>query len=122
MGRMGETRAVAPLIGLLSDCLQPVRQATARALGRIGEKAAVPHLIEALKDEDDQVRAAAARALGRIGHNAVAELLDALEDDSVWVRAAISNSMTMAIGDFSQSFFIQHWGGHIRRLVQCNIR
>lgn len=93
LGRIGETRAVAGLIGVLKDDVRGVRAQASRALGMIGAKEGVPNLVQALGDEAESVRAEAAIALGKIGYNAVSDLLAALEDDSAPVRAAAAEAL-----------------------------
>ncbi|MCJ7471087.1 HEAT repeat domain-containing protein [Candidatus Bathyarchaeota archaeon] len=68
LGKIGDERAVEPLIEALKDKYDKdrgVRMIAARALGEIGEPAVGP-LIEALKDKDNYVRRDAAGALGEI--------------------------------------------------------
>jgi HEAT repeat protein len=52
LGKIGDTRAVEPLIAALKTRDSDVRQAAAEALGKIGDARAVEPLIAALKDED----------------------------------------------------------------------
>ncbi len=52
-----------------------VARNAARALGKLGSADAVADLIEALDDEDDGLREAAARALGELGATAAVETL-----------------------------------------------
>jgi HEAT repeat protein/CheY-like chemotaxis protein len=67
LGRIGDERAVEPLLGLLEDRDRDVRQAAVAALGRIGDERALEPLLGLLEDRDRDVRQAAAEALGRIG-------------------------------------------------------
>ncbi len=69
LGEMRETRAVEPLIAMLQDPDQHVRQIAARALGKIGDKRAEEPLIGVLSQtsENVMVRCAAAWALGKVG-------------------------------------------------------
>ena len=58
LGRAKDSRAVGPLIAVLTNLSESpeVRSRAADALGEIGDPEAVPHLTLALKDEDWQVR------------------------------------------------------------------
>jgi len=67
LGRIGDTRAVEPLIDALKDEHEYVRMYAARALGWIGDVRAVDALTYvASMDEDNRVREAAAEALEKI--------------------------------------------------------
>jgi len=63
LGKIGDLRAVVPLIAALEDLDARVRAAAAKALGEIGDPCAVEPLIAALNDEETDVRCAAANAL-----------------------------------------------------------
>jgi HEAT repeat protein len=65
--KMGDTRIMALLGGLLSHRLAIIRLNAAYVLGDIGDPAAIPLLAKALKDPSDFVRASAINALGRMG-------------------------------------------------------
>ncbi len=52
LGKLGDKRAVLPLIEALKDEDEDVRKEAAEALGELEDKRAVVPLIEALKDED----------------------------------------------------------------------
>jgi HEAT repeat protein len=96
LGRIGDARAVEPLIKALQHFAYDVRKAAASALGQIGDTRAVEPLIAALNDEDRDVRSPAARALGQIGDTrAVEPLIAALNDDkSGWsVRTAAVDAL-----------------------------
>ena len=87
LGKIGDARAVEPLIGVLSDDDENVRWRAAEALGKIGDKRAVEPLIGVLGDEDEYVRSSAAEALGVIGDvRAVEPLIKALGDENSGVR------------------------------------
>ena len=66
LGRIGDVRAVEPLIQRLQDEDEDVRSAAAEALGRIGDARAVDPLIQRLQEEDWWVRETAWQALYRI--------------------------------------------------------
>ncbi len=68
LGRMGDLRAVEPLIVALKDEDRYVRSSVAQALGSLGDKRAVEALTAAMKDdEDSRVRQWAAEALRKLG-------------------------------------------------------
>ena len=89
LGAIGDARAVEPLVELLWNEDEFVREVTAEALGKIGESA-LESLIKALKDKNNPypevhsswpVREAAAIALGEIGDvRAVEPLIEAAMD------------------------------------------
>jgi HEAT repeat protein len=88
LGRLGEPRAVEPLIQALRDPDSPVRERAARLLGDLGDARAVRSLIEALvdsgSDESERVtvRRAVAEALARLGEVQWQELAG-LDDPSL---------------------------------------
>ena len=89
LGKIGDERAVEPLIGVLSDDDWRVRWSAAEALGKIGDERAVEPLIEVLSydDGDENVHEAAAEALGEIGDERTVEpLIGMLSDDNSRVR------------------------------------
>jgi HEAT repeat protein len=98
LGRIGDSRAVEPLIAVLGDARRDVRQAAAGALSLIGDPRAVQPLIGVLNDWDPIVRQTAAGALGRFGAPAVEALSGALTDSTVGVRQAAARALG-AIGD-----------------------
>jgi HEAT repeat protein len=80
LGRLGDPRAVEPLISLMRQEGEAwLRNAVIAALGQLGNAVAAPAVIEALTDP--ALRASAARSLGRIGDaRAIVALLSALAD------------------------------------------
>jgi HEAT repeat protein len=82
LGKMGDTRAVEPLIKALGDRQEwSVRCSAAEALGELGDTRAIESLISALEDPEKYVRAFATKALGELGDpRAVDPLIDMLED------------------------------------------
>ena len=88
LGKIGDNRAVGPLIAvLLKDIDGSVRASAAEALGHIGDKGAVEPLILALKDTSEGVRYSVAHALGMLGDKrAVDPLIVALNDSCTYVR------------------------------------
>jgi HEAT repeat protein len=120
LGKIGDPRAVEPLIAALKDAEWRVRAAAAYALGKIKDPRAVEPLIAALKNEsraaaayalgeikdpravepliaalkDKDVRASAAEALGKIGDpRAVEPLIDALQDKEWFVRRTAAEAL-----------------------------
>ena len=83
-----KARAVAPLIGALSDRRHWVRWEAAKALSQVGNQRSVQALVEALSDKEFDVRWLAAEGLIRIGRKSIAPLLVALVEhsDSQWLR------------------------------------
>jgi HEAT repeat protein len=80
LGRIGDRRAVEPLIGLLNEQDRELRVAVASALARLGDTRAFEPLLPMLGDSDVAVRQAVVGALNSIGHadmaSRVCELLD----------------------------------------------
>ncbi len=73
LGKIGDARAVEPLIVVLNDEDRNVRWGVAEALGQIGDPRAVDSLMATLNDSS--VSRAAARALVKIGAPAVEPLI-----------------------------------------------
>ena len=61
--KIGDSRAVKPLIVIFNDKDPNVRCSAVKALGKIGNAKAAEPLLAILKDEDSAVREAAAEAL-----------------------------------------------------------
>lgn len=75
LGKVGDPRGVAALIGLLQNERVSVRVAAARSLGQIGDGRVAGTLMDALADGDPQVRNAAVWALGQIGDDRSVDVL-----------------------------------------------
>jgi HEAT repeat protein len=100
LGEIGDVRAVNPLIGLLADRGEDVREAARCALVRIGGPAVGP-LLAALRETHDwevYVCELAAQALVQIGGPAVEPLIAALGDEDALVRWTAAESLGK-IGD-----------------------
>ncbi|MBX3271282.1 MAG: HEAT repeat domain-containing protein [Sandaracinaceae bacterium] len=95
LGRIGDARAVEPLVEHLASALPNARPALLRALGAIGDERAAPTLAGALEDPDPAAVEAALGALARVGgaeHGAaVAPLADR---GTVEQRAAALGTLT----------------------------
>jgi HEAT repeat protein len=63
LGKLGDPRAVEPLIETLNDPKPRVRKDAAWALGRLGDDRAASPLNNLLQDKDDDVRQAVKTAL-----------------------------------------------------------
>ena len=93
LGKIGNKRAVEPLIQAFEDIDWAVREAAVEALYKIG-KSAIGLLNRALKDKNELVRLSAAEALGKIGGNkAVRALTRALKDEDMYVRQAAAEAV-----------------------------
>jgi HEAT repeat protein/energy-coupling factor transporter ATP-binding protein EcfA2 len=80
LGRIGDKRAVEPLLEVLQNSFNYLRAHVAEGLGLLGDKRATMPLIAVLQDEDDIVRMYVVEALGRIkDERAVEALLGALQ-------------------------------------------
>jgi HEAT repeat protein len=86
LGKIGDTRAVKPLIRAFQD-RDDIREAAAVALGKIGHPSAVEPLSALLNDTSWDVRGSAAKALGQIGDaQAVEPLIKALKENRTTER------------------------------------
>ncbi|MBZ0298291.1 MAG: HEAT repeat domain-containing protein [Anaerolineae bacterium] len=94
LGRIGDARAVAPLVVALKDKNGDVRSSAASALGGIRDTRTIEPLIDALKDADWTVRSSAAYALGEIRDvRAVEPLITALKDEDDDVRRSAADAL-----------------------------
>ena len=66
LSRLGDPRAVVPLVGKVQDSVPDVRQAVVRALGDLGDSRATQALLLALRDNVAEVKVEALAALGRL--------------------------------------------------------
>ena len=73
--------AVEPLLSMIKESDNIVRQGVAKTLGKIGDTRAVEPLIAALKDKSGVVQRATVRALGKIGDARAVEPFIAMLDD-----------------------------------------
>jgi hypothetical protein len=94
LGRLGDERAIEPLVSALKNEDRYVRREAAKALGESGFPAAVEPLIEALGDSEEYVRRNAITALGALGdERAVEPLKQVLEDKSYFTRSEAEKSL-----------------------------
>jgi HEAT repeat protein len=91
LGRIGDTRALQPLIEALERRDISVRVEAASALGELREPAAVEPLLRATRDHNLDVRAEAGQALDAIGTAAVVVGMSAM------VRPMIADAVTSAV-------------------------
>ena len=90
LGRIGDTRAVGPLLEVFEKA-RNIAWAAAEALGLIGDKRATMRLMTALAEGDGIAQRRAAEALGRIkDERAVIPLVMALKDQSAGEEAALA--------------------------------
>jgi hypothetical protein len=82
LGKLGDSRAVEPLIRALGDSDHNVRRIAAMALGKLGDPRAVEPLIGRLGDSNHNVRYAIALALGALGDPRIVEPLIGVLGDS----------------------------------------
>ena len=98
LGKIGDTRAVEPLIATLKkeSIGHNVRVAAAEALGKIGDARAMEPLIAILKENESiYIREAAADALGKFGDaRAVEPLVAILKQEKYWpIRQAAAEAL-----------------------------
>jgi len=99
LGKIGDARAVEPLIATLKDSDVGVRWTAAEALGKLGDARAIEPLIATLHHDNDRMHNSAAEALGKLVDTlAVEPLISALKDDDWRVRKAITELLGK-IGD-----------------------
>jgi HEAT repeat protein len=101
LGKIGDVRAVEPLVGVLGDGEDDVRERAAEALGRLGDPA-IGAVCEVLDRSDAlRMRLAAAYALSRIGGEGATERLRrAFEDRALpsKLRVAILSHLLDLLG------------------------
>ena len=91
LGKLGDHRAVGPLIACLQDKDRNVSRAAASSLAKIGKPALQP-LIASLNDTDTEVRRMVVQALGQLGDKqAVRPLVACLRDTEGPVRSDVAN-------------------------------
>lgn len=102
------------LITMLNDTDSDVRDAAVEGVGAYGA-VAVPYLSTLLADGHLRSREAAARALGLIGDaGALPALINALNDESAWVRIQAANALGQletneeALSALAQALEIEH--------------
>jgi HEAT repeat protein len=98
LGRVGDKRAIEPLIDALQDENAGVRGAAANALGAIGDDAAIPYLKPLLNHSSPQLVVWAAYALTKLGQDVFSVIADALTSDDVDVRRSAVLAMQQ-LGD-----------------------
>jgi len=109
LGRIGDPRAVGPLIVALKDEDESVRKAAAEALGHIRDSRAIEPLIAALKDSN--MRKAAVEALVNIGAPAVEPLIAALKERGLrWSAAEALGKIGDARAVEPLSETLRDWG------------
>jgi HEAT repeat protein len=91
LDKIGDKRAVEPLIAALKNKDPEVAWRAAAALGKIGDKRAVEPLIAALKNKDPEVQKSAADALAKIGSPPVKPLIAMLDDADPEVKKLASD-------------------------------
>lgn len=98
LGRVGDARAIEPLIDALQDENVGVRGAAANALGAIGDQGAVPYLKPLLRHSNPQLVVWAAYALTKLGHDQFSLIGTALSSADVDVRRSAILAMQQ-LGD-----------------------
>jgi HEAT repeat protein len=85
LGRMGDTRAIVPLMSLLDNASENyrLRLASAESLGKLGDQSATKPLLNILESDQEKslyLKESAAKALGMLGDiRALEPLIDILE-------------------------------------------
>lgn len=68
LGKLGDRRAVDPLIDALDAPGYQTRVHAAQSLGKLGDPRAIPPLVRVVETETDTIRAAAEEALQKLGY------------------------------------------------------
>jgi len=97
LGRIGDERAVIPLIDILSGKSDLYRQAAAFVLGGLGDPSAIQPLIEVLRSDNPELSWYATEALLKIGGPAVPPLIGVLKDKDPYMRVK-ANLMLLNLG------------------------
>ena len=113
LGKIGDTRAIGPLIKVLDDPDTDVRMRVAEAMGKIGDERAMEPLIKALADPDADVRARVSEAMGKIGDKrAVEPLIEALGDYDADVRVRVTEALRKIVDEHSIEPLIKALDNH----------
>src|SRR5690606_16081555 len=97
LGQLGQARAVAPLVRLLTEMREPdgLTLEVVAALGELGDRAAEEALVDRIAAPWPPLRAAVLRALARVDTMTFTTVLSALDPDRDWrVRAALADAVT----------------------------
>lgn len=90
LGKIGNKKAVNPLIDILNDNDSQVRKSAIDSLGDIGDSSVVNAIIKSLNDENWVVRLAAVDSLGKLGDkSAILPLTNLLDDKMENVRRRV---------------------------------
>ncbi len=84
LGKIGDPRAVEPLLTVLRNGDQRTRVSAIEALGEIRDQRAIEALLPLLQDEDPRVRRITVEALGNIGDPHLIEPLRSLLQDPIF--------------------------------------
>ena len=101
IGRLGDSRAIGPLVSALKSEGAYVSKSAAEALGKIGDQAALEPVMQLLQSKKEHVRIAAIYALGRLGGLAARNALIALAENSNEdnkIRAAAADEIEKRTG------------------------
>lgn len=91
LGRIGDKRAVEPLLLTLETATYVSRQAALEALGSIADHRALPAFLKAMDDDTTGVREAAVRGLDKLtAPESIPRLIEALTDPAPTVREGAS--------------------------------
>jgi hypothetical protein len=106
LGKIGDPRAIPPLIKALDDERYMVRWDAVKALGELKAGPAIPNLERVAKtDRQSDVRLAAVNVLGKIGgKEAIGPLIDVLSDKDENIAYFASQNLARLTG---QSFGVQ---------------
>jgi len=76
LGKMGDVRAVGPLIRALDAPGYQTPLYAAQSLGQLGDPRAIPPLVRMLRTDHDRFRQAALVSLAKLGYNPEAPVLE----------------------------------------------
>ena len=93
LGRIGDPRAVEPLLGLIGHDDRSTRFAALEAVGRIGGPGAFDALVVVLEDDDPELARIAAEAIGNLADPRALDPLVAHLSDGVLMKTSVAEAL-----------------------------
>jgi len=95
LGKIRSPIAISALLETFND-VEDVWKEPIWALGEIGDATTAPYLIELLRQHEkwrQSLEGAIAEALGKLGEDAIPDLIEAMSDNDVYVRAGAAEAL-----------------------------